>query len=169
MAGSGEETVKAWLPLIIAAICLLLSQGQWIATVVDPQPTPTPDVVPEPTPVDPVDPIPLPEPITGTRILFVFESTDNIPVAQQHVVYSAAVQAWLAENCAQVDGHAQWHCWDKDTDATRESETWQAIWKYTLPKLGPLPCVLIVRDQAGKIHDLPATEAELLRLLKGGV
>jgi hypothetical protein len=156
--------VKPFWSLIVAALLLLLSQGTWSVTV-DP-PKPTPDVVPGPTPVDPVDPLPVPA--TGLRVLFVYESSAALTPAQQNVLYSTEVRAWLNENCATVDGHAEWRCWDKDTDAGSESETWQAVWTYAKPKLGPLPCVLILRDQAGKIHDLPATEAELLRLLKGG-
>jgi hypothetical protein len=161
--------VKGWLPLIVAAALLLLTLGhQWAGTVIDPQPKPpTPDVVP--TPVDPdTDPIPVPAETRGLRVLFVYESSAALTIEQQNVLYSTAVRAWLNENCAKSpEGHPEWRCWDKDTDATSEGELWQAVWTYAKPKLGPLPCVLILRDTSGKIHDLPS-EAELMRLLKGG-
>jgi hypothetical protein len=161
--------VKDFWPTLAAVFIALLLLGEWSVDVspVDP-PTPTPDVVPGPTPVDPdTDPVPVPVETRGLRVLFVYESSAAITPEQQNVLYSTEVRAWLNENCATADGQAEWRCWDKDTDATSEGELWQAVWTYAKPKLGPLPCVLILRDTSGKIHDLP-TEAELMRLLKGG-
>jgi hypothetical protein len=161
--------MKAFWPLILAGALLLLSQAQWIIAPPAPAPPPTPDDV-VPTPVEPdTDPIPVPAETRGLRVLFVYESSAALTIEQQNILYSSAVRAWLNENCAKSpEGHPEWRTWDKDTDASGEGELWQAVWTYAKPKLGPLPCVLILRDTNGRIHDLPATEAELMVLLKGG-
>lgn len=158
--------MKAFWPLIVAVALLFLSQGTLTITPAPPVPPPTPDIVP--TPVEPVDPVPLPAETRGLRVLFVYESSANLTPGQQSVLYSVHVRMWLNEHCAKVDGHPEWHCWDKDIDVTGESELWRAVWSYAKPKLGSLPCVLVLRDTSGRIHDLPESEAELMALLKGG-
>lgn len=125
-----------------------------------PQPPPTPTPTPTPTP----QPIPG---ATGLRVLFVYESSANMTREQLNVLNSTAVRAYLNAHCAKdAKGRAEWRSWDKDVDASKESDVWRRLWAATKPNLGPLPQVVVVTDQAGETFPLPATEADLLALLQ---
>ena len=131
-----------------------------------PQPPPKPVV----DPVDPVDPVTPPGPVTGLRVLIVFESGDNLTREQLNVLNSTKLIAALNEKCVKdASGRAEWRKWDKTsidrTGLKNESAVWQELWKSAAPKLTSLPMVIIATDQSAVAHKLPATEAEALALL----
>lgn len=152
------------IPLVAAGLLMLC---MWLADIAR---HPSPDIRPvDPTPVDPVDPDVIPAPAKGLRVLIVYESGAKLSREQLNVINSTAVRGWLNANCVKdQDGRPGWRSWDKDIDTTHEAAVWRDIWSAAKPELGDLPQVVIFRDQGGKAYPLPATEAALLDLLKGG-
>lgn len=136
-----------------------------------PIPPPKPvDPKVDPKPVDPkVDPIP--NPAKGFRVVFIYEKQAKLTDEQLHIANSTKIKAYLNEKCVKdAKGKAEWRSWDKSTiDSTGlgdETALWQQVWKDAQPKLGKLPQVVILVDQGGVTKEWPATEDEMLKLLK---
>ncbi len=134
-----------------------------------PPPTPDPKVDPkvDPKPVDPVIPIPA----KGFRVLFVYEKEGKLSNEQLNIANSSKIAAYLNDKCAKNEkGRPEWRKWDKTTvDKTgleNESALWQQVWRDAKDKLGELPQVVIIADQAGVTKAWPKTEDEMLALLK---
>ena len=133
-----------------------------------PPPKPVdPDV--KPKPVDPdVKPIPGAK---GFRVVFIYEKQANLTEEQLHIANSTKIKAYLNDKCVKdAKGRPEWRSWDKSTiDSTglgEESALWQQVWKDAKPQLGELPQVVIIVDQGGVTKKWPATEDEMLKLLK---
>lgn len=133
-----------------------------------PPPKPVdPDV--KPKPVDPdVKPIPGAK---GFRVVLIYEKQAKLTDEQLHIANSTKIKAYLNAKCAKdAKGRAEWRAWDKSTiDSTGlgdESPLWQQIYKDASPQLGKLPQVVIIVDQGGVTKEWPATEDEMLKLLK---
>lgn len=132
---------------------------------VDPKVDPKPDPKPDPK----VDPIP--NPSKGFRVLLVYEKQANLTEEQLHIANSTKIKAYLNAKCVKdAKGRAEWRAWDKSTvDSTGlndESPLWQQVWKDAKPQLGKLPQVVILVDQGGVTKEWPATEDDMLKLLK---
>lgn len=126
---------------------------------VPPSPPPGPDPIP-PTP-------PIPVPASGLRVLFVYESSANLTREQLNILNSTKIAEYLNAKAAKdAKGLPEWRRWDKDVNTTHESDVWKNLWAATKPQLTQLPAVVIVTNQKGEVHPLPATEAETLDLLK---
>lgn len=136
------------------AICLVTIAG------------PTPPVPPGPTPPGP-NPPPIPVPVSGLRVLFVYESGANLTREQLNILNSTTITDYLNRKTAKdTKGRAEWRKWDKDVDMANETDVWKNLWTSTKPQLGALPALVVVTDQKGQVFPLPATEAETLALLK---
>lgn len=136
-----------------AAVCLVNVGG------VDPKPP-----EPGPGPKPPPPPIPTPPIPQGFRAVLVYESGSNMTKAQLAVLYSPAVEKYLTAKTE--GGKGGWRRWDKDVDTKYEAELWRNLWTAAKPGLGALPAVVLVGGQKGETHPLPATEAEMMALLK---
>lgn len=123
---------------------------------------PIPPVPPIPPPVPPVPP----GPVTGLRVVLVYESSANMSREQLNTLYSTKISDYLDKHTAATDGGVGWKRWDKDIDTSKSGPTWQKLWTATKPKLGTLPQFVIVTDQTGEILPFPATEADGLALLQ---
>lgn len=124
--------------------------------------------VPPPKPVDPV----VPNPAKGFRVLMVYEKEAALSREELNVANSSKVAAYLNAKCAKdAAGRPEWRKWDKSTidrpgGLDRESAVWRQLWADARPKLGALPQVVIVTDQAGAAFQWPATEDGMLDLLR---
>ncbi len=132
---------------------------------------PTPIVIVPPTPK--VDPTPaIITPVKGFRVLFVYETEQNLTKEQRNIMDSTKIAGYLDTACVKAaNGQPEWRKWDKGTiekdgGPIKESALWQQIWKDTKPKLGGLPQIVIISDQSGNTFPLPATEEATLAFLK---
>ena len=125
-----------------------------------------------PTPVDPPGPAPIPNPAKGFRVLMVWEKQANLTKEQLNVANSSRIAAYLNAKCVKgPDGRPEWRKWDASTvdrpgGLDRETPVWRQLWSDARPKLGPLPQVVIVTDQAGVTLPWEATEDAMLALLQ---
>lgn len=168
--GTGKVMLKAWGVLDGAAIPIaeLKIQAQQGPR---PPPTPVDPVDPDPVDPDPVDPTPTPMPITGLRVLIVYESSAALTREQLNIINSTALITYLNEKCVKsASGQPDWRRWDKSTiDITglaNETKIWQDLWPVVSPTLKKLPALVIVNDTKSTVYDLPATEAETLAFIK---
>lgn len=124
--------------------------------------------LPDPEPRPPPDPGPKPDPMpTGFRVLLIHESGAAMTPAQTAAFYSGRVEEYLRRKTVATDGTQGWRRWDKDADfAPGASPTFKQLWEAVKPKLATLPAVVIVVNEKATVHPLPATEADLLKLLK---
>ncbi len=131
---------------------------------------------PPPAPVDPpvIDPDlkPIPNPAKGFRVMFIYETESNLTQEQSNIVGSTKIVEYLNTRCAKdANGRPEWRKWDKGTISQpggldKESALWKQLWADSKDKIGKLPQVVIVSDQAGVTREWPATEAAMLALLK---
>lgn len=132
---------------------------------IPPGPIPVP---PGPKPPDPTPPgPPAPIPGDGLRVLMVYESAElsKMPAAQNAALYSKQVENYLNSHCPPgVDGKTKdWRIWDKDVDTSGEAKIWQDAMKRPW---GGAPWIIISNGKTGYEGKLPATEADLLTLIK---
>lgn len=129
-------------------------------------------VKPDPVKPDPVKPQVDPPPITdaGFRVLIVYENNPADPLSiiskeQQGALGSLKVREYLDRKCVKgKDGKTpEWRIFDKDQSMTGETKVWQDAMK--LPR-NVIPWIVISDGKAGTSQPLPATETELLALLK---
>jgi len=136
-------------------------------------PRPPPDVIPVPKPVDPPKPPDvIPNPSKGFRVLFIYERQADLTQEQLNILASTKIVAYLNDKCVKdANGKPEFRKWDKSTiekegGLAKESALWQQMWKDSKDKIGKLPQVVIVNDQAGVPYEWPATEDAMLALLK---
>lgn len=118
-----------------------------------PDPNPPGPKPPDPTPPGPVDPL------KTFRIIFVFESGDNLTPAQRAVVYGKAVEDYLIANC--TGGRAGFRRRDKDAPGENDP-TMAALWAAVQPAVTVTPCVAIERNGKVDIINLEATPAKMI-------
>ena len=140
------------------ALCLVVIEG----TPPPVPPGPVPPTPPDP-PTPPPSPAPIPEP--GFRVLMVYETQDRLTSAQKSVLMAGDVRTYLNAKCAKgADGRTpEWRLWDKDVDPKNEAPLWQAAFKR--PRAS-YPWVLVSNGTKGYEGPLPATIADMLKLLK---
>lgn len=124
---------------------------------------------PDPTPVPPIPDPPIPPaPIKGMRVLFVWEKDDLLTREQLNVLNSTSIRDYLNKKC--VDGSKGWAKWDKDTTLTTRPAPWPDLWAAVKAKVlteqVKLPAVAVADGTKVTLHQLPATEAATLTLLK---
>lgn len=129
-----------------------------------------------PKPPDPPKPPPDvdPLPITGFRVIFIYETSPSpkYTAEQNNILNSTAISTYLNSKCVKsAKGQPEWRRWDKDIkaeDMKKETDTLQKLWVATKPKLTTLPAMVVVNDTTGEVIPLPATatEADVLATLK---
>jgi hypothetical protein len=128
-------------------------------------------VVGTPTPPVPPDPIPGPAPIPvkGLHVLIVYESAElsKLSPVQQAILFNKDMREYLNTTCpVGPDGKTrEWRIWDKDVDASAESELWQAALKRDRKSV---PWIIVSNPDKGGGYEgpLPATITETMALLK---
>ena len=105
---------KSEAEIVTATVDVSAGQG--------PQPPPKPDPKPpEPSPDAPI-------PVSGLRVLVVFETADaaKLTAGQQQAIYSKATRDLLNANCVVgPDGKTrEWRIFDQNVDASADSKTW---------------------------------------------
>lgn len=168
-AEPGSYVVRAWTAKAIdgkaklsdiAVLKIIVDGGKPIPPV--PPTPPTPPKPPEPPPS------PAPIPLAGLRVLIVYEQMDlqKYPSAQQNALYAEEVHKYLQLKCAVgSDGKtAEFRIWDKDTQASGDSQHWAEALKR--PRT-TMPWVIISNHPTGGFEGpLPANTTELVALLK---
>lgn len=125
------------------------------------------EYAPTPTPVPPGPAPPIPGPVTGKldRVLMVYESSNNMTIAQIHVLNSTAIRTALG-NLLPKDGvMPAWRCWDKDVDVSRETPGWKQAWESVKGELKSFPCVVLFSGATHTVVPLPETEDAFLSLI----
>lgn len=133
-------------------------------------PGPPPGPFPPPEPPAPPKPPAPPEPAApipgdGLRVLIVYEANDlgKYPKNQLAVMYDQKFRDHLAATCPKVDGQPEWRIYDKDTDMSNESKTWQDAMKRPHPEL---PWIVVSNGKTGYEGKLPANVAETMSLVQ---
>lgn len=104
----------------------------WVEIVGSPTPPdPKPPKPPEPKPPEPKPPEPDGIVKKEVRVLIVYESADlgKMPPAQQAILFSQTLRAFLDSKCAQGPKNKEWRIYDKDVDTRGESKIWQEAMK----------------------------------------
>lgn len=123
-----------------------------------------PPVPPGPTPPGPTPPDPTPpQPVASFRVIVVYESADTLTAEQRGVVYGAAVEKFLTENC--TGGAGGWRRRDKDAPGDQD-KAMAALWDAVKPKVTATPCLAIAVNDKVTLEPLPATPAAAVELLK---
>lgn len=130
-----------------------------------PIPPPVPPEPPKPPTPPAPPPNPAPIPVDGFRSLIVYESADlsKLPAGQLAALYSQQVRDYLTSKCTMgPDGKTkEWRTLDKDVVA--DSKLWQDA--MARPRKS-LPWIVLSDGKTGFEGPLPATEADLMTLLK---
>jgi hypothetical protein len=139
-----------------------------VVTVEDIGPRPPPPA--PPTPVDPVTPPVVddkPRPTDQLRVIAVYESSAAMTRDQLNALNSTTLAAYLNAHCmTDGDGRFAWRFWDKDVDASAESESWKAAWAQAKADATPVPKLMIFAG-AAKPKAVPITsEAAALATLQ---
>lgn len=122
-------------------------------------PSPVPPVPPSPVPPGPT---PTPDPTAPLRVIFVYESSQAMTVAQQRVIFGEKVRQHLDANSK------GWRRYDKDVDASNERDTdIKALWTAVKPNLTTVPCVVVARGTSAEILPLPTDEDSAIKLFTG--
>lgn len=137
-----------------------------------PAPTPKP---PEPKP-NPPKPDPKPIPAKDFRVLFLFESSGGkmkLTQEQSNIVNSPKVREYLNRKTplGGADGRTRdYRFWDQDIVRNiaqqKDSDVWNGIGQTATAWLDQLPAVIVFNGTAGTHYPFPATETQLLELLK---
>lgn len=126
---------------------------------------PIPPVPPDPGPKPP-DP-PGPSPISGKRVLILYESADatKMPAKQQDIIFGRAVRDYLNAACeVGPDGKTKdWRIWDKDVATDGEAQVWKDAMKRERKSI---PWLIVGGKGGGYEGPLPATTEEFLALVK---
>lgn len=113
-----------------------------------------------PTPPDPPGPV---DPLKSFRVIFIYESGDNLTPAQRAVIFGRVVEDWLIANC--TGGKSGMRRRDKD-DPGENDATMAALWKAVQPEITVTPCVAMERNGKVKIVNLEATPAKMVETLQ---
>jgi hypothetical protein len=122
----------------------------------------TPGPGPGPKP-DPDPPTPAPGPVTGLRVMIVYESSAKMTREQLNLLNSTKLREWLKKNAA------DYRFWDKDnTPSDKEKPIWHQLWKDSQAALKTtgIPALVLVSDQRGETVPLPESEAAGLKFLE---
>lgn len=123
-----------------------------------------------PTPKPPIDPVnpPIVTPVTGFRVLFVYEKDQKLTREQANILASTKIIEYLNQKTAKDEkGRPSWRKWDKDVViSAEESKLFQDLWQAVKPKLGTLPQIGIVRDNKVDLYAFPDTEQKTLEFLQ---
>lgn len=127
--------------------------------------------VPAPPPPDPIPPPnPAPIPYPGFRVLITYETADlaKLPAGQIAALYAREVRDYLNARCSKgPDGKtAEWRLWDRDTDASAESDAWRYAQARAKGKAAVYPWITISDGKTGYEGPLPQTVQETLALLR---
>lgn len=144
-----------------------------VEVVVDgiaPAPTPVPTPTPSPAP----SPAPTPAPTADKlRVLFLFESSGSgLSRGQAVVLSSPKVEEYLSAKCVKENDLPAWRRWDKDIDASRESDEWQTALRLAKADPTPVPKIAIFNGVTLlKAAPIPANETAAIEMLQaiGGV
>lgn len=131
-----------------------------------PGPGPTPGPTPTPTPT-PTPDTPAPIPLPGLRVMMVYESQDlpRLSEAAKSAMFSAAVRSYLDSHCVRDPGNQLPQRVWIDQHATFGPDA--QVWKTALARgQKSLPWIVISTGTTGYEGPAPATEAEMLALLK---
>lgn len=113
------------------------------------------------------DPPPIAEP--GLRVAIVEETADRskLPGSQLAILTSVKLREYLDANCVKENGQPAYRIWDKDIDASRESQLWQdALSKVKGTEGITLPAILISNGSTGYIGPLDGTVDETIERIK---
>lgn len=137
------------------------SQDKIVRRLIEANTGAQPPPAPKPKPTDDA-----PIKAEGLHVLVVYESADlaTYSASLQQSIYSKSVRDYLNATCPKVDGTAQWRMWDKDVDATAESQLWQDALKRAKGK--QTPWIIVSNGKTGFEGPLPAGAGEMLKLLQ---
>lgn len=120
---------------------------------------PTPPVPPGPNPPVP----PAPDPLKSFRVIFIFESADNLTPAQRAVVYGKVTEDYLNANC--TGGNKGFR--RRERNAPSESDaTFSALWEAIIKYPFTTPCVAIERNGKVEIVPLEANPVAMVETFK---
>lgn len=138
-------------------------QDKIVRRLIDSNTGSQPPPAPKPTP-KPADEAPIKA--DGLHVLVVYESADlaTYSASLQQSIYSKSVRDYLNSKCPKVGGTAEWRMWDKDVDATAESQLWQDALKRAKGK--QTPWIIVSNGKTGFEGPLPAGGDEMLKLLQ---
>lgn len=128
-----------------------------------------PPLPPEPGPSPkPDDKKPIPTPDGGLRVLLVRETMSRYTAEQIHIINSTKVAAYLNAKCAKGDGgQPGWRVWDPQQDVTNADPIMRQLFNDTKSEATKsLPALVIASGKQAVVYPLPATEADMLTLLK---
>jgi hypothetical protein len=103
------------------------------------------------------------------HVLIVYESAElsKLSPVQQAILFNKDMREYLNTTCpVGPDGKTrEWRIWDKDVDASAESELWQAALKRDRKSV---PWIIVSNPDKGGGYEgpLPATITETMALLK---
>lgn len=113
------------------------------------------------------DPPPIDE--AGLRVAIIEETADrsSLPKSQMAILTSVKLREYLDANCVKEDGQPAYRIWDKDIDASRESQLWQdALAKVKATEDLKTPAILISNGKTGYIGPLDGTVEETIDRIK---
>lgn len=132
---------------------------------VDPPPAPRPGVDPKPTPA----PTPTPASTSpfaadGLHVMIVYESEDNLPPAQQSIIFGKEFRDYLNVNCVVgPDGKTKaWQIWDKDVDSASAPKVYRDA--FARPRKS-IPWIIVGDGKTGYEGALPATVEATIKLI----
>ena len=130
----------------------------------DPVDPPEPDPEPEPEP-DPDDPDAPPIPLSGFRVLMIYETADlpMLPESQRQVLYSGQVRQFLGEHCVDEDSRPAYRILDDDSQFVDSDSSWASAMKR--PR-NSLPWLIVSNGKTGYEGPLPGSVGETLQLLQ---
>ncbi len=153
-----------------AAVGTLLDKQTTVYFVVRIGDSPGPGPGPDPKPPEPKPPTPTPAPIpdAGFRVLIVYETADKLTSAQQAVIGSTVLRAYMDSHCVKRSGDNQpeYRIWDKDVvnqGLENESTIWQNAFKR--PRAST-PWLILSDGKKGWEGPLPANVADTLKKLQ---
>jgi hypothetical protein len=122
---------------------------------------------PGPNPPKPPDPPQPPAPISGKRVLIVYETAEasKMPEKQQQILYGKTVRDYLNQKCdPDPDGKTKgWRIWDKDADPSGEAKVWQDAMK--VERKG-LPWLIVGNGKTGFSGPLPNNVDDFMKSVK---
>jgi len=120
---------------------------------------------PVPKPV--VDP-PIVTPVTGFRVVFIYEKDAKLTREQANILASTKIIDYLdAKTAKDEKGRPSWRKWDKDVVIDpKEVSVFKDLWVAVKPKIGALPQLAIVRDNKVDLFALPESEQKTLEFLQ---
>lgn len=140
------------------------NEGELTVTVGEVAPAP-PGPGPTPAPPTPTPPSPAPMPATNLRVLFVTESSKTLPSGKLAAMKAKSVRDYLNAKCDTEGMTKAWRVFDKDQPFA--ASTKGGVWQDAIARgQKELPWVVISNGKKGFEGPVPASDAELLKLLQ---